>query len=67
MDYVSSKAVGTLIRIRKAAKDRGGEIVMVSVHPKIREIFKNLSLEKFFCCADSPEEAMALMKSGLEP
>jgi anti-anti-sigma factor len=59
VDYVSSKAIGAFMQIKKAAMDKGGEIVMVDIHPKVLEIFKNLSLEAFFRFADSLDEAIA--------
>jgi anti-anti-sigma factor len=59
VDYVSSKAVGAFVQIKKTATDNGGEIAIVEVHPKVMEIFKNLSLDKFLCCMDSLDEAIA--------
>ena len=35
---------------------------MVDIHPKVREIFKLMCLEKFFSCADSLDEAIPTMK-----
>jgi len=63
VDYVSSKAVGTFVQIQKAATDKGGQIAMVDVHRRVMEVFRNLSMEKFLCCADSMEEAISQMKS----
>ena len=37
---------------------------MVSVHPKVAEIFEMMALEKFFCCTDSLDEALAPLKNG---
>ncbi len=62
VEYMSSKAVGAFVQIKKAATDRGGALAMVDIHPKVMEVLKNLSLEKFLCCVDSMEEAVALMK-----
>ena len=62
VDYVSSKAVGAFVQIKKAATDKGGEIAIVDIQPKVMEIFKNLSLDKFLCCMDSLDEAIAQMK-----
>ena len=42
VDYVSSKAIGAFVQTHRAATDVGGEIALVSVHPKVMEIFKNL-------------------------
>jgi anti-anti-sigma factor len=62
VDYVSSKAVGAFVQIKKAAKDKGGEIALVDIHPRVMEVFKNLRLDKFLCCEGSFEEAVARMR-----
>ena len=50
VEYLSSKAVGALVQIQKAARDHGGDIVLLDVHPKIMEVLRLLSLEKYFQC-----------------
>ncbi|MGA2480312.1 MAG: STAS domain-containing protein [Spirochaetia bacterium] len=62
VDYISSKAVGALIQIQQSARDRGGDLVMARVHPRVMGVFKVLSLENFFQCAPSPAGALALMQ-----
>ncbi|MGA2479581.1 MAG: anti-sigma factor antagonist [Spirochaetia bacterium] len=63
VDYLSSKAVGALIQMRKTARDKGGDIVMAAVNPKVMEIFQLLNLAKFFRYTDSLDEAIAQVKS----
>ena len=68
VDYVSSMGVGAFMQLQKAARERGGDIAMVEVHPKVREIFELMCLEKFFSCTDSLDEAVApLMQNGKAP
>jgi anti-anti-sigma factor len=62
VDYVSSTGVGALLQLQKAVREKGGDIAMVDIHPKVREIFKLMCLEKFFSCADSLDEAVSPMK-----
>lgn len=63
VDYLSSKAVGTLIQVRQAALDRKGGVLLVDVHPKVLEIFQLLNLTKFFPYTDSLDQAIAQIKS----
>jgi anti-anti-sigma factor len=57
--YVSSMGVGALIQVQKAAMEKGGEVSLVDLHPKIMEILKLLCLEKYFSCTESVDEAVA--------
>jgi anti-anti-sigma factor len=66
VDYVSSKAVGAFVQMKKAANDKGGEIAIVDIPPKVMEVFKNLSLDRFLYCVDSLDEAIELMTRGMK-
>ncbi|MGA2479583.1 MAG: anti-sigma factor antagonist [Spirochaetia bacterium] len=63
VEYVSSKAVGALVQTQKAARDKGGDITLVAVPQTIMEVLKLLCLEKYFCSADSLDEALAQIKN----
>ncbi|MGA2479582.1 MAG: STAS domain-containing protein [Spirochaetia bacterium] len=63
VDYVSSMGVGAFVQLQKAAREKGGDIALVDVHPKVMEILKLMCLEKFFSCTDSIEEAIAPIRS----
>ena len=47
VDYVSSMGVGAFVQLQKVAREKGGDIALVDVHPKVMEIFKLMCLEKF--------------------
>jgi anti-anti-sigma factor len=63
VDYVPSEVTGAFVQIKKATTDKRGEIAIVNVHPKVTRVLKNLSLDKFLCCTDTMDEAVAQMKS----
>jgi len=63
VDYVSSMGVGAFVQFQKTIKEKGGEIALAKVHPKVMEVFKLMCLDKFFACLDSLDEAIAPMKS----
>ncbi len=63
VEYVSSMGVGALIQVQKAVRDKGGDVSLVDVHPKIMEILRLLCLEKYFSCTESVGDAVAPMKS----
>src|SRR5271157_2695544 len=63
VDYMSSIGVGAFVQLRKTAREKGGDIAMVDIHPRVMEIFKLMCLDKFFSCTDTVEEAVAPMKN----
>jgi anti-anti-sigma factor len=67
VDYVSSMGVGAFMQLQKAAREKGGDIAMAEINPKVREIFRLMCLEKFFSCSDSLEEAVAPLLQGERP
>jgi len=64
VDYLSSKAVGVLMQIRKAVTAKGGEIAIIGVHPRIQSVFRNLGLDRILRAADSMDNAIAQMIAG---
>ena len=60
VEYVSSMGIAALLQLQKAAREKGGDVVLVNLPPKISELFKLMCLEKYFTCADSQDEASAL-------
>jgi anti-anti-sigma factor len=64
VDYISSMGVGAFMQLQKAAKEKGGDIAMVNMQPKVTEIFELMCLESFFCCTDSLDEAIAPLKDA---
>ncbi len=62
VDEISSSGVGIFLKLQKDAKGQGGNISIVDIHPKVREIFTLMCLGSFFSCAGSLDEAVAPMK-----
>jgi anti-sigma B factor antagonist len=60
MPFVSSSAVGYLVRTRKAVLDQGGDVVLVRPSRIVSKVLKVLGLGEFFRVADSTEAALRI-------
>ena len=58
LDYISSSGHGSLISVFKRVRALGGDIVMVEVQPKPREVITLMGFEKFYPLADSLSEGV---------
>lgn len=56
--FLSSSALGILIRLRKEAQDIKGKIVFCGLRKDLRQIFKITNLEKLFDFYDNEEQAL---------
>ena len=56
--FLSSSALGVLITLRKKADEIKGKVVMCSMKPEIRKIFKITNLEKLFDFYENEERAL---------
>jgi anti-sigma B factor antagonist len=63
VDYVSSMGVGAFVQLQRIVKEKGGEIALADVHPKVMVIFRLMCLDKLFACSDSLEEAVTPLKN----
>jgi uncharacterized protein YbaR (Trm112 family) len=54
--------VGALLQLQNTVREKGGDIALVDVPPKIMEIFKLMCLEKLFSCTESPEQAVGPLR-----
>lgn len=55
LDSISSTGVATFISLQKAVAEHGGEIIMVNVPRKIKDVFELLCLQSFFRCVDTSD------------
>jgi anti-anti-sigma factor len=60
MPFVSSSAVGYLVRTRKAVLSRGGDVVLVRPSKIVAKVLEVLGLGDFFRVAVSTEEALRI-------
>ena len=63
LDYVSSTGIGSFTAFLKAVKGKGGDIVLLSLQPKVYEVFQLLGFSNFFTIHDSLETSVEFFKS----
>ena len=63
LDYVSSTGIGSFTAFLKAVKGKGGDIVLLSLQPKVYEVFQLLGFANFFTIHDSLETSIAYLKN----
>lgn len=63
LDYVSSTGIGSFTAFLKAVKGKGGDIVLLSLQPKVYEVFQLLGFANFFTIHDSLETSMEFFKN----
>jgi anti-sigma B factor antagonist len=61
LDYISSAGLGVLLAAFQACNLKGTQLVMVSMPPKIRNVFEILGLDKLIKSAESVESARQLL------
>lgn len=59
--FISSAGIGILLASMELAREKGGEIVFVSVPERIRHIFGLMGLAKILRFASDPEEGLRLV------
>jgi anti-sigma B factor antagonist len=57
-DYISSAGVRALISAQKAAKPKGGQVVLSNPSSKVRDVLKLAALESLFPIYDKTEDAV---------
>lgn len=62
LDYVSSTGIGSFTAFLKAVKGKGGDIVLLSLQPKVYEVFQLLGFATFFTIHDSLETSIEFFK-----
>lgn len=59
LNYVSSTGIGSFTAFLKIIKPKGGDIVLLEIHPKVYEVFQLLGFSQFFNIKNTAEEAVA--------
>jgi anti-sigma B factor antagonist len=58
VEYMSSAALGMLIRLRKKVLESGGKLVLCAIDPQIYEVFVITRLDKAFVVRRDEQEAL---------
>ncbi len=59
LNYVSSTGIGSFTAFLKLVKPKGGDIVLLSIQPKVYEVFQLLGFSQFFNIKESLEDAIS--------
>jgi anti-sigma B factor antagonist len=58
VEYLSSAALGKLIKLNNKMKETGGKLVLCNINPEIYEVFVITRLDKLFKIKDDEQEAL---------
>lgn len=58
LNYVSSTGIGSFTSFLKLVKPKGGDIVLLSIQPKVYEVFQLLGFSQFYNIKESIEDAI---------
>lgn len=61
LSYLDSTGLGCVTAARRAARDAGGDLVLVCTRPRVLRLFTITGLDKVFRIVDTVEEAVALL------
>ncbi len=64
LNYVSSTGIGSFTAFLKLVKPKSGDIVLLSIQPKVYEVFQLLGFSQFFNIKESLSEAKDFFKHG---
>ena len=62
VDYIDSGGLGILVGLLVSARNRGGELKLVSPEQRIKELLRRTSLDKIFRVYGNDEEAVAAFR-----
>jgi len=66
VSFVSSTGVGALVALLGSVRALGGSLVLVGLQSRVLEVFLLLGFIRFFELAQTTEEAVLLMKAGVD-
>ena len=64
LNYVSSTGIGSFTAFLKTVKPRGGDLVLLELHPKVYEVFHLLGFSQFFNIKDSVDSAIGFFRGN---
>jgi serine/threonine-protein kinase RsbW len=61
VDYISSAGLKTLVSLWQRARDAKGDLVLIALTPRVREVMEIIGLDLVFGIFDTPDKAIARM------
>jgi anti-anti-sigma factor len=65
LNYVSSTGIGSFTTFLKAVKPKGGDLVLLAIHPKVYEVFQLLGFSRFFQIKDSLDDSIGFFRGSV--
>lgn len=63
LSYISSTGIGSFTSFKKMLLQKGGELILLKMIPKVYEVFKLLGFLSFFKIFNTPEEVENFLKN----
>jgi anti-anti-sigma factor len=65
LNYVSSTGIGSFTTFLKAVKPKGGDMILLEIHPKVYEVFQLLGFSRFFQIKDSLDDSIGFFRDNV--
>ena len=62
VDYIDSGGLGILVGLLVSARNRGGELTLVSPRERVKDVLRNTSLDRIFRVYANNDEAVAAFR-----
>ena len=62
LNYVSSTGIGSFTAFMKTVKAKGGALVLLSIQPKVYEVFQLLGFSQFFTIKDDLDASISFFR-----
>jgi anti-sigma B factor antagonist len=66
LSYISSAGLGVFMSFIEEIREKGGDIKLSGIMPKVYQVFEVLGFHELFDIVDSVEAAVALFDKGVE-
>jgi anti-anti-sigma factor len=66
VEYFSSQMLSLIIDLNRKLEETGGKLVLLGLHPRLRELFHITGVEKFFTFAPTEPLALIFMRNESE-
>jgi anti-anti-sigma factor len=65
LNYVSSTGIGSFTTFLKAVKPKGGDLILLEIHPKVYEVFQLLGFSRFFQIKDNLDDSIGFFRDSV--
>jgi anti-anti-sigma factor len=59
--YIASSGIGILVSSCKTAKDNGGDFILCSIMPKVKQVFDMVGLQNIVRYAQNTKDALRIL------